>query len=257
MLNVLKSDLYRIKKFKPLHLMTVFTIMLSLFLVTLIRQDIRLGVSIIGNLTIFKNITDVVLMGVNYQKGLGIFVAILISMFIGQEYLWKTWKHKWIASNHRSFMYLSKVIVSITLSTFIFLTFEVIILIYYSPIQSIVTKEYLLTILCGIFIYATLGSIICFFSILIKNNIVATIVSVCYILLSETFISVIKVIFGLSKTAINVFSWLVNHSIQGMRSLVYSNPISTDILISISINSIIIIALSTIIGITIFKKYEL
>lgn len=86
---------------------------------------------------------------------------------------------------------------------------------------------------------------------------VATIVSVCYILLSETFISVIKVIFCLSKTAINVFSWLVNHSIQGVRSLVYSNPISTDILISISINSIIIIALSTIIGITIFKKYEL
>ncbi len=54
-------------------------------------QDIRIGISIFGNLTTFISPEDVIALGVQYQKGLGIIVAVFISVFIGQgvsmEYL--------------------------------------------------------------------------------------------------------------------------------------------------------------------------
>jgi len=90
MTNIWKNDLYRIGKSKLLYGVVAFTCFIAFSLIMLMRQDIRLGISVFGNLTAFKGIDDIIRIGIAYQKGLGILVAVLISVFIGQEYQWQT-----------------------------------------------------------------------------------------------------------------------------------------------------------------------
>ena len=81
MANVLKSDLYRFGKSKLFYGIAAFTGMIAFLLIMLIHQDIRLGVSVLGDLTAFRKIDDIIRIGVEYHKGLGILVAVLISVF--------------------------------------------------------------------------------------------------------------------------------------------------------------------------------
>lgn len=94
MLNIMNGDIYRAKKSKLLYGVLAFSAFIALFLMILNRNDIRLGVSIFGNLTTFISAEDVLKLGSQYQKGLGIVVAIFVATFIGQEYQWNTWQHK-------------------------------------------------------------------------------------------------------------------------------------------------------------------
>lgn len=257
MIKVFKCDLYRIRKSKSLYLLLMISGIMALALVTLVKQDIRLGISIIGDITIFKNIEDIVLVGANYQKGLGVLIAIIISLFIGQEYLFKTWKLKCIENGHRGHIYLSKMIVSMLLSVSVLIIFQGLTLLFYGKPNEMVTENYIFTIVSAIFVYAALGAIICLFSIVIKNNVVATIMSLCYILLSETLISVLKSALIFSDTASNMFSWIIDHSVYGMNNLIQLGGVSAETLVSTSINAIAIILISLFIGCVVFKRYEL
>lgn len=86
MIHVWKSDLYRLGKSKLLYGVMAFSCSIALFLVLLMQQDIRVGISVFGDLTAFKGWDDIIRMGITYSKGLGIMAAMLISVFIGQEY---------------------------------------------------------------------------------------------------------------------------------------------------------------------------
>ena len=120
--------------------------------------------------------------------------AVLISVFIGQEYQWKTWQHKWVTNKSRPHIYLSKAILSSAVSIMIFLLFETVTLLFSGQIGEMMTGEYLAMILCSVFIYAALGTVICLFSMLIKNSTASAIVCLCYILFSETLVSVVKLL---------------------------------------------------------------
>ena len=161
MTNVWKSDLYRIGKSRLLYGVAASTFIIAFFLIMLMRQDIRLGISIFGNLTAFKGIDDIIRIGIAYQKGLGILVAVLISVFIGQEYQWQTWQQKWMASKSRISIYLSKAALSSVVSAAIFLLFQIVALLSSGQIPEILTLEYAGMIISGVFIYAALGSVIC------------------------------------------------------------------------------------------------
>ncbi len=124
MTAIWKGDLYRIGKSKLFYGIAAFTCIIAFLLTMLVRQDIRLGISIFGDLTAFIKTDDIIRIGIEYQKGLGIFVAILISVFIGQEYQWQTWQQKWMISKNRIFMYLSKAALSSAVSVVIFLIFK-------------------------------------------------------------------------------------------------------------------------------------
>lgn len=257
MINILKSDLYRLRKNKLLYGIVAFTGMISFLLIMLIHQDIRLGISIFGDLTAFKKVDDIVGIGVEYYKGLGILVAVFISVFIGQEYQWRTWQHKWIINKSRTQIYLSKAILSSAVSVTIFLLFESVVLVFSGQMREMMTGEYMSMILCCVFIYAALGAIICLLSMLIKNNTASAIVCLCYVLFSETLVSVIKNIGSFSSTAEKAVEWLIKHSLYGMSILVRNVSVSTNHLITIFLNSLIIILLSTTVGLLIFRKYEL
>ncbi|HBC93262.1 MAG TPA: hypothetical protein DCZ10_10305 [Pelotomaculum sp.] len=78
-----------------------------------------------------------------------------------------------------------------------------------------------------------------------------------YVLFSETLVSVIKNLCSFSDTAARLVEWVVQHSIYGMSSIVSGASVSTDLAITILINSLAIMLLSTAIGLFLFRKYEL
>lgn len=257
MTKIWKSDLYRLGKSKLFYGITAFTCIIAFLLIMLIRQDIRLGISIFGDITTFKKIDDVIRIGIAYQKGLGIFVAVLISVFIGQEYQWQTWQHKWMTSKSRIFIYLSKAALSSSVSAAIFLIFQIVALLSSGQIQEMLTPEYAGMMLSGAFIYAALGSVICLLSMLVKSSTASIIVCLGYVMFSETLVSMIRNLSSFSNTATRLVEWGVKHSIYGMSSIVSRTLVSADIAITILINSLAIMLLSTAIGLSLFRKYKL
>lgn len=218
-MNVLKTDFNRIFKFKTLLFSILFIIVVSLFCVLLRANNIKLGVSIMGNITGFRSIEDIVSLGMNYQKGLGLVIAIIISIFIGEEFQWKTWKLKILSNASRKQIYSSKVILSITLAVFIFLVFEISVLlftIFTGQPTVFITPGYFLNIICSACIYAVLGSIICFFSMTLKSKSASLIASICYVLLIDTLISVLS---GVIES-VPLVKWLVSHSLYSLNLLV-------------------------------------
>lgn len=260
MLNVWKSDIYRISRFKLFYIALATSGTIAFMLMLIISMDIRLGISIIGNLTLFKDMEDIFLVGLNYQKGLGVIISILISIFIGQEYQWKTWKHKLIAGNTRIQIYLSKSALSFLLSICIFLVYEMIVGLFaliHGQLNVFLSLEYLEMLGCGILLYGTLGMIICLFSMIIKNNTVSIIVSLCYVLLGETIISAIKVVCNFSDVATDISTWLIQHSLSGITAMVYEYQSSTNIMTHIFLNTAGLITLIMVVGLSLFRKYDL
>jgi hypothetical protein len=249
MTKVIKSDLYRLGKSKLMYGIIIFTGIIAFALIMLARQDIRIGISVFGNLTAFKGIEDVFRIGLSYQKGLGIFIAILLSIFIGQEYQWKTWQHKWITNKSRACIYLSKAMLSSATSAAIFLIFELVALLASSQIRDVLISRYAASLISGLFIYAALGAVIGMLSMLIKNHIGSTIICLCYVLFSETLASLMG--------NINGMEWLIRHSIYGLSMLASSMSLSMSLAFNIAINSLAIMLLSTTLGLIAFGKYEL
>lgn len=257
MIKIWKSDFYRFGKSKLFYGIIGCTCLIAFALMMTIRQDIRIGISVFGNLTAFKGMDDIVRIGVQYQKGLGLLIAVLLSVFIGQEYLWKTWQHKWLIGRSRIHIYLSKAILSSAVSAIIFLLFEMIVLLSSGQTQDVFSQGYISMIICGSFIYAALGSVICMISMLMRNGMASTVVCLGYILFSETLLSIIKSICGFTDTTAKISEWVTNHTIYGMSSYICGASITPESILSIFLNSAIIILLSTVTGIFFFRKYEL
>lgn len=257
MSNILRSDLYRLGKSKLFYGIALVTGIIALLLIMIIRQDVRFGISVFGDLTAFKTVEDVIKIGVKYQKGLGILVAVLISVFIGQEYQWKTWQHKWVINKSRISIYISKAMLSSVVSIAVFLIFEMVALLCSGQIREMMTGEYAAIIICSVFIYAALGTVICLFSMLIKSNTTSIIVCLGYVLFSETLVSIIKNVSSFSMATSRFVEWAVQHSIYGMSSIVSGVSDLTGFIATILINSVAIMLLSTVIGLLLFRKYEL
>jgi hypothetical protein len=215
------------------------------------------GISVIGDLTAFKTFEDVVHIGAKYQKGLGFLIAVLISVFIGQEYQWKTWQHKWVTNKNRYFIYLSKAALSSAVSVMIFLLFEIAALLCSGQIGDMLTGEYATMITCSIFIYAALGSVICLLSMLIKNSTASTLMCLGYVLFSETLVSLIIKMSSFSDIAARFTKWVIQHSIYGMSSIISGGSVSSNLIIPFLINLLVIMIISTAIGLFFFRKYEL
>jgi len=219
----------------------------------MIVRHANLGIFVGGYVMEFREVHDVIRTGVLYQRGLGIFVAILIAIFIGQEYQWKTWQHKWLTNKNRTQIYLSKLIISATLSALIFLIFQTITLIFSSQAAEILTLDYGAMIIGGVAIYATLGAVMCMLSMLIKSATGSIIACLGYVLFGETLLYAIANLSRFSDVTSRIINWGVRHSIYGM-----AVRVSTGYnLIFIIINALVITFLYTTVGLMIFRKYEL
>ena len=257
MSNIIKCDFYRFSRNKLFYGIAAFIALIAFALTMVIRQDINIGISVFGDLTAFRGIDDIARIGIQYNNGLGIFIAILLSVFIGQEYQWKTWQHKWITNKSRAGIYLSKVVFSSIGSVIIFFVYEITTLLSSNQVQVMLTGNYTAMIICGAFIYAALGAVICLLSMLIKNNTAEVIVCLCYVLFSETLASVLSNIGNFSDTVGRIVGFGVKHSIYGMSVLVSSTGFLPEFTAVIAINSLAIIILATMFGLMMFRRYEL
>lgn len=257
MTAIWKGDLFRFGKSKLFYGIAACTCLIACSLMILTRQDIRFGISIFGNLTAFKTTDDIVRIGVQYQKGLGVLVSILLSVFIGQEYAWKTWQHKWIIGRSRANMYISKALLSSMVSIAIFLLFEGAALLCSGQILNLLTDGYVSMVICSVFVYAALGSVICMLSMLIKNNTASIIVCLGYVLFGETILSAIKNVSGLFNNIARFAEWGMQHSIYGMMIRICNPSVSIGLIFPIFLNAVIIILVSTTIGLLLFRKYEM
>ena len=260
MTNIFKHDIYRFSKSKLLYSILLLTAIIPFSLAMIVRQDIRLGINFIGSMTAFVAFDDIIRTGLIYHSGLGILVAVIISVFIGQEYKYNTWQHKWIISKSRVGIYLSKLIISIAISAVIFLLFQGTILLASNQTSSMLTYEYTLTIISGVFIYAALGSVICTLSILIKNSTVSIVASIGYVLfigrLAFIILGVVRNLY-LPETIFTVTQWFVRHSIFGMSTAIVTLPTTISLTVNIVINALSIMIISMSIGLLAFRKYEL
>jgi len=251
MVKILNGDLYRFAKSKLLYGLAALTCAIAFALVMLVRQDIRIGISVFGDLTAFRGIDDMIRIGVQYQKGLGLFLAVVISVFIGQEYAWKTWQHKWITSKSRARIYLSKAALSSAVSVFIFLLFEALVLLCSGQMQQILTGSYAAMILGGCSLYAALGAVLCMISMLIKSNIASAVVCLGYVLFSESLISLLRSIGG------SFAEWVAAHTIYGMSALLCGASVSLGSVWTVILNAVIIMGLAAVFGMFFFRKAEL
>ena len=257
MVGIVINDLYRFGKSKLLYGVIILTVGIALFLTMLIGQDIRLGISVYGNLVAFRGFDDIVRIGLTYNNGLGIFVAVLLSVFIGQEYQWKTWQHKWLVGRSRVSIYLSKAVLSSVVSSLIFVIFQAVVLLSSNQTGDYISVGYIGMVLCGIAIYAALGAVICMLSMLIKNSTTSVIVCLLYVLAIESLASLLGNLASISETSSLIVGWLIRHSIYGMVTVVSESVVTWSLAISIFINSILIMLLSFAIVTLAFRRYEL
>ena len=258
--KIWKNDFYRFTKSPVLLFTTAFAFLLPFALTMILRQNINFGVGVgtFGEPTIvaFREMRDIIHMGVQYHMGLGIFVAVLISVFIGQEYQWNTWQHKWIIGKSRTNIYISKVFVSCVSSAVLFLLFQSVVLLFSGQMMEILSSEYAALIINGVFIYIALGAVICMLSMLIRNHIASVVTSLIFVMFSESLTSLIGIISGASSLTAPIGSWIIRHTVYGM-SLRASEAYSLNLMAGMGVNSLIIIALYTCFGLFVFRKYEL
>ncbi len=252
MIKIIKNDFYRLVCSKLFYIVLGVSMLISAFLSLVLRSDIRIGISIFGNLTTFKGVEDLVLIGTQYYKGLGFLIAIIISIFIGQDYLWKTLCNKWNITKSRTKMYLSKLLLSCVVSVIIYISFQTMVLIFSAKGELFFYVQYLLVMASGILPYIALGSVFTLISTTMKNNIYAVITCLGYVLLSETFASLAL---NLASSA-PIIETIIRHSVYGMSQ-------SVNITITISkafyllLNAVVVSAISSIIGLIIFKNQEI
>lgn len=220
------------------------------------RRDVRLGVSIFGSLTTFISAEDVISLGFQYQKGLGVIAAVFISVFIGQEYQWSTWQHKWLIGKNRFGMYLSKAFFSGAASLLIFLSYELSALLFSGQIGTLLTGSFAASMLCGALVYIALGSVICFVSMVIRSSTVSAVAALGCVLLSETLITTLQSIRSKAAILEEIAAWIVKHSIYSISSALSSAAITPELIKTAVTTSLATFALLTIMGMMIFNRYE-
>ena len=260
MSGIWKNDIYRLLKSPVFFVSMAFSFVLPFALTMILRQDINIGIGISGfnepTIIIFREMQDIIRMGIQYHTALGVFVAIVVSVFIGQEYQWNTWQHKWIIGKNRTHIYLSKVVVSCITSAMLFVLFQLVVLLFSGQMGAILSKEYAVLMISGIFVYTALGAVICMVSMLIKNFVVSIVTSLIIVMFSENLLSLIGNISGSNEITASIGSWIIRHSIYGM-AIRASEVFTITSMGGIVANSLIIVALSTCIGLLVFRRYDL
>lgn len=256
MTQIIKGDFFRLSKSKQGRSLLTTALLISIVFTVLIHQEIRFGIIIFESETNFKSVWDIFELGLAHQKILGIFVAILIASFIGQEYQWHTWQQKWLAGYSRSRIYLSKVLLSITLSVGLFFIFEMTTFLLSGALAITWTGNFWLLLMGGCFIYATLGSTLCLFAMLIKQSFAATLACLGFVMFGEMLLMVVHQLARFSDIIAQIAKWLTKHSLYGMAQTMQGN-VSVQDVFSVAVTGMGIMMLTTIIGITIFRHYEL
>lgn len=252
---LLVREYKRIKKSSYMIAAALIVLFSAIFMSLLISNDIRLGISIFGELTTFKNGDSILLNGANYSKGIGLIVAIIINLSIGKEHQYKTWQHLTSHNIRRNKIYFAKFVTSIFIAVGLFFVYE---LVSYGILTAFDFRvmslmAFLKLILGGAIIYSMLAGFICFISMVTQNHISSLIISIAFVLFEAPLVRLlgnISEITGFSQ----IYSYIVKYSLYGINELV---QIQTNYFPTVFVGLFIWIVSTVLIGQTVFNKIEL
>ena len=95
------------------------------------------------------------------------------------------------------------------------------------------------------------------FSMLIRSSAASVIVCIFYVLFIETIISVTSGIGNVSTVAGRFVGFAVRHSVFGMSTIVSDVNFVPEYALTIALNSLVIIIATTLLGLVVFRRYEL
>lgn len=256
MAGLIKSEFYRLIKSKYILAAFLIIFFMAGFNIFLLKSDIKLGISIFGDgdITTIKNFNDLIFLGLNFKKGLGLIIALIISLFIGQEYNYKTLKLKIVSNNSREKIFLSKLIMSIIIAIVIFSMYQILIFSFASIFGIINITENNLEIkyISSLFIYIAIASITYFICLICRNNVLSIILTTFYILFNNTLYSVFQM---LNSRGIKFLEVPLRYSLSSQSNLINSNVNNIEYMKNIFI-CFIIFFLVGFCGMILFKKAE-
>ncbi|MFM9413894.1 ABC transporter permease [Peptococcus simiae] len=193
---LVKRDLFRALKSFHVQSALLFTILLSVLFTILIATGQKIGISIFGELITYKDLSEVLMNGLNYTKGLGFLITFIISIFIAQEYQYNTWQHYLCSGKTRLEIYLGKYLFSLLIALTVFLLYT-----FSSYITSFILgkpldiNQILFVVSRGMIVYTSLASIVVLISMSLKNYISSILSSFFFVFFEkDILISVISLL---------------------------------------------------------------
>ena len=250
---LVKRDILRALKSFHIQVILVITILFSFLFTFFVGNSNKIGISIFGELTTYKDLSEVLLNGLNYTKGLGFLITFAITLFIAEEYQYNTWQHYICSGRKRWEIYVEKYLFANILALIIFLIY--ILSSYFTSLiinKAISFDKIIFIISRGIMIYATLASLIVFLSMSFKNYIGGILASLVFVFFEKDIITSILSIFK----RLNIdLEFLGKFTLMKINSL---GPVANiNLLSEMIIPCILITVFSIILGSYCFSKFEL
>lgn len=250
---IIKRDILRALKSRYIQIVFIITVVFSSLFTFFVGNGNKIGISIFGELTTYKDLSEILLKGLDYTKGIGFLMTIAISLFIASEYQYKTWQHYICSGSKRIEIYISRFAFSLVLSLTIFLLY--ILSSYFTSLfigKDINLNQVLFVINRGIIVYATLASEVVFISMISKNHLAGIIGSLVFVLFEKDISIMLIKLFERMNVNTKLFCKFTLMKINFLAPIKNINLFSEMVL-----PCFLIVCLTIILGNYLFSKYEL
>lgn len=171
MIRLLNAGFARLKKNKIFWVLTAFSIVLALFMIFMQYSDmIKYG-----------NTVEIEQLILNYSTMIGIVIAIFTSLFLGVEYSDGTIRNKICIGHKRINIYLSNLIIVISVSLFLYILFLLVILMFGIPLFGLFTISIVRLVMllgCVIGLIVAYCAIFTFIVMILSNKTISAVVSI-------------------------------------------------------------------------------
>lgn len=250
---LVKRDVLRALKSFHIQIALIITILFSSLFTFFVGNGNKIGISIFGKLTTYKDLSEVLFNGLDYTKGLGFLITFSIALFIASEYQYNTWQHYISSGKGRVAIYIEKYLFALLLSMTVFLMYTFASYVTSSIIgKTIDVNKIIFVIGRGLIVYATLTSLVVFLSMSLKNYITGILVSSIFVFFEKDIITMFTTL--LHKMNMNS-EWVGKFSLMKINTVAPIKNIS--LLSDMLVPCVLIMTATILLGSYLFSKYEL
>lgn len=251
-MDLFKRDLLRALNSRYMQVGALLTFISGVVLSLLIGSNYKIGISIFGNLTTYKTLEEIALNGIDYRKGIGLLITILVSVFISQDYQYKTWQQPIHAGNSRVKIYFCRLLFSLLTGMLIFLSYEIPVYIISILLGEKILFYNIVSILCkGMIIYFVIPCTVTCLAISIKNHMLSVLISIIYILFEQ----------DLTRFILNILSRINLDELIGRFTLteigLFAKSTGLELVPNMIVSGFVVFLITALIGIVLFNRQEL
>ncbi len=173
MIKLLNVGFTRLRKNRVFWLLTIFSVLLALFMIYTQYSDMKR----------YGEVIEVEQLMLNYSTMIGIVMAIFTSLFLGVEYSDGAIRNKISIGHKRTNIYLSNLIITAITSLFSYILFLIVIVSVGIPLFGVITipiSKLLMLIVCIFITIIAYSSIFTFIAMIISNKTITAIVSIMF-----------------------------------------------------------------------------